>query len=415
MRFSLFIAKRIYNDKDDRKKVSRPAIVIATTGVAIGLAVMILTVAVVLGFKHSIRDKVMGFGCHIQVEDFMAFQRSDIFPLVVGDSLMGVMRDIEGVAHVQRYATTNGILKTDEDFLGIQFKGVGPEYDTSFLEAALTAGEIPTFSDSTSTNNIVVSQATADLLKIEAGDRIFAYFINNEGVRTRRFTVAGIFQTNMSMFDNSLCFTDLYTARKINGWEDDECSGAEVAVGSVEEIEEVADRFVDAINRTSDGRGHVICSRTIYESYPSIFGWIDLLDINVWIILALMVCLAGITMISGLLIIILERTQMIGVLKALGAKNSTIRSTFLWFATFIIGRGMLIGDAVAVAIMVVQNATGLLKLDPTTYYISKVPMEVDIPIIVAINAATLIICVVILVAPSFLVSHIRPARSMRYE
>lgn len=415
MRFSLFIAKRIFNDKDDRKKVSRPAIVIATTGVAIGLAVMILTVAVVMGFKHSIRDKVMGFGCHLQVEDFLAFQRSDIYPLVVGDSLMDVMRKIDGVSHVQRYASTNGILKTDEDFLGIQFKGIGPEYDTSFLESALTAGEMPVFSDSMSTNKIVVSQTTANLLRLEVGDRIFAYFINSDGVRTRRFTVAAIFQTNMSMFDSSLCFTDLYTAKKINGWEHDECSGAEVSVENLEELEKVEESFVNTINRTSDGRGHVICSRTIYESYPSIFGWIDLLDINVWIILALMICLAGITMISGLLIIILERTQMIGVLKALGAKNSTVRTTFLWFATFIIGRGMLIGDAVAVVIMVVQNTTGLLKLDATTYYINRVPMEVDLPIIVAINAATLIICVLILVAPSFLVSHIRPARSMRYE
>lgn len=415
MRFSLFIAKRIFNDKDDRKKVSRPAIVIATTGVAIGLAVMILTVAVVMGFKHSIRDKVMGFGCHLQVEDFLAFQRSDIYPLVVGDSLMDVMRKIDGVSHVQRYASTNGILKTDEDFLGIQFKGIGPEYDTSFLESALTAGEMPVFSDSMSTNKIVVSQTTANLLRLEAGDRIFAYFINSDGVRTRRFTVAAIFQTNMSMFDSSLCFTDLYTAQKINGWEHDECSGAEVSVENLEELEKVEESFVNTINRTSDGRGHVICSRTIYESYPSIFGWIDLLDINVWIILALMICLAGITMISGLLIIILERTQMIGVLKALGAKNSTVRTTFLWFATFIIGRGMLIGDAVAVVIMAVQNTTGLLKLDPATYYINRVPMEVDLPIIVAINVATLIICVLILVAPSFLVSHIRPARSMRYE
>lgn len=415
MRFSLFIAKRIFNDKDDRKKVSRPAIVIATTGVTIGLAVMILTVAVVMGFKHSIRDKVMGFGCHLQVEDFLAFQRSDIYPLVVGDSLMDVMRKIDGVSHVQRYASTNGILKTDEDFLGIQFKGIGPEYDTSFLESALTAGEMPVFSDSMSTNKIVVSQTTANLLRLEAGDRIFAYFINSDGVRTRRFTVAAIFQTNMSMFDSSLCFTDLYTAQKINGWEHDECSGAEVSVENLEELEKVEESFVNTINRTSDGRGHVICSRTIYESYPSIFGWIDLLDINVWIILALMICLAGITMISGLLIIILERTQMIGVLKALGAKNSTVRATFLWFATFIIGRGMLIGDAVAVVIMAVQNTTGLLKLDPATYYINRVPMEVDLPIIVAINVATLIICVLILVAPSFLVSHIRPARSMRYE
>lgn len=415
MRFSLFIAKRIYKDKDDRKKVSRPAIVIATMGVAIGLAVMILTVAVVLGFKHSIRDKVMGFGGHIQVEDFLAFQRSDIYPLVVGDSLMDVMRGIEGVSHVQRYASTNGILKTDEDFLGIQFKGIGPEYDTGFLESALTGGEMPVFSDSASTNKIVVSQATANLLRIDVGDRIFAYFINSDGVRTRRFTVAAIFQTNMSMFDSSLCFTDLYTTRKINGWEEDECSGAEVSVGDLGDLEKVEDSFVSDINRTSDGRGHVICSRTIYESYPSIFGWIDLLDINVWIILALMICLAGITMISGLLIIILERTQMIGVLKALGAKNSTVRSTFLWFATFVIGKGIIIGDAVALTIMVVQNTTGLLKLDPTTYYISKVPMEVDIPMIVGINIATLIICVVILVAPSFLVSHIRPARSMRYE
>ncbi len=415
MNLSFFIAKRIYSDKGDKRKVSRPAIHIATAGVAIGLAVMILTVSVVLGFKHTIRDKVIGFGSHIQVANFLTMQSSDPYPICIDDSIMRVIKGIEGVAHVERFALTQGILKTDEDFLGISFKGIGPEYDLSFIKSNLKSGSLPSFSDSANKGNLLLSSATADKMNLKTGDKVYAYFISDTGVKMRRFTVSGIFQTNMSQFDNSLCFTDLYTARKLNNWDGQLCSGAEVRVADLQLIDAVASRIADKVNRTTDHEGNIFSSQTIYECYPQIFSWLSLLDVNVWIILALMICVAGFTMISGLLIIILERTQMIGVLKALGMKGASVRHTFLWFAVFIIGKGMLIGDLLAAAIIVLQRQTGFISLDPTTYYVSEAPTEVNLPAFLLVNAATLLISVLVLVGPSFLISHIHPAKSMRYE
>ena len=415
MNISFFIAKRIYSDKGDKRKVSRPAIHIATAGVAIGLAVMILTVSVVLGFKHTIRDKVIGFGSHIQVENFLTMQSSDPYPICIDDSVMKVIKGIEGVEHVERFALTQGILKTDQDFLGMSFKGIGPEYDLSFIKSNLKSGSIPSFSDSANKGNLLISSATADKMNLKAGDKVFAYFISDNGVKVRKFTVSGIFQTNMSQFDNALCFTDLYTARKLNNWDGELCTGAEISVGDLQQINAVSLRIADKVNRTSDHEGNIFTSQTIYEAYPQIFSWLSLLDINVWIILALMICVAGFTMISGLLIIILERTQMIGVLKALGMKGSSVRHTFLWFAVFIIGKGMLIGDILAAAIILLQRHTGFISLDPATYYVSEAPTEINIQAFLLINVVTLFISVLVLVGPSFLISHIHPAKSMRYE
>lgn len=415
MNLSFFIARRIYSDKGDRRKVSRPAIHIATAGVAIGLTVMILTVSVVLGFKHTIRDKVIGFGSHIQVENFLTMQSSDPYPICIDDSVMRVLKGIEGVKNVERFSLTQGILKTDEDFLGISFKGVGPEYDMSFIEANLKSGSVPKFSDSANKGSLLISSTTADKMRLKAGDKLFAYFISDSGVKVRRFTISGIFQTNMSQFDNSLCFTDLYTVRKLNGWDGDLCTGAEVKVADLQQLVAVANRIADKVNRTSDHEGNVFTSQTIFEAYPQIFSWLSLLDINVWIILALMICVAGFTMISGLLIIILERTQMIGVLKALGMKGSMVRHTFLWFAVFIIGKGLLIGDAIAAAIIILQRQTGFISLDASTYYVSEAPTEVNIPAFLLINVVTLLISILVLVGPSYMVAHIHPAKSMRYE
>ena len=378
MNLPLYIAKRIYSDQGDKRKVSRPAIRIATIGVAIGLAVMIITVSVVLGFKHTIRDKVVGFGSHIQVHNIMNYNGSDPHPICANDSLMKAIESIDGVAHAERFSTTQGILKTDEDFLGVAFKGIAAEYDTTFLHKHLVEGSIPEFSDSVSHYKLLISKMIADKMRLKAGDRVYGYFIDGEDVRTRKFTVSGIYQTNMTRFDETLCFTDLYTASKLNGWTDNQATGIEVIVKDFDRLVETADQFIDNVNRTSDEQGNALTTDTIYELYPQVFSWLELLDINVWIILTLMVCVAGFTMISGLLIIILERTQMIGILKALGARNKTVRHTFLWFSVFIISQGLLFGNIVGIGLVLLQQYTGIITLDPQTYYVSEAPMELNI-------------------------------------
>lgn len=246
----------------------------------------------------------------------------------------------------------------------------------------------------------------AGKLKLKTGERIFAYFFDDNGVRMRRFTIKGIYQTNLKKYDEVMVYTDLYTAVKLNGWEEDQTSGAELTVNDFNKLNETEDYIINKVNRTVDHYGETYSSSTIKDLNPNIFQWLSLMDLNVWIILGLMLIVAGVTMISGLLIIILERTSMIGVMKALGARNKTIRHTFLWFAVFIIGKGMLLGNAIALGILTLQYFTGIIKLDAQTYYVSTVPVEFNWLAIIALNIATLLISIFMLVAPSYLISHI---------
>lgn len=413
--FPLFIAKRLFRERSGQSRVSTPAIRIAILGVAIGLAVMIVSVSVVIGFKHTIRNKVVGFGSHITVADYMTLQSAEQYPVVMNDSMMSVLRNISGVTHVERFAMKQGILKTDSDFLGVALKGVGQEYDKRFIADNMVEGQFPTFSDKASKNQLVISKTMADMLHLHVGDRVFAYFVGDNSVRTRRFTILGIYQTNLSRFDESMAFTDLYSTVRLNGWEPDQVSGAEILVNDFKNIESVENHLIKKVNRTVDRFGESYSSASIYEMYPQIFSWLGLMDLNVWVILGLMVAVAGFTMISGLLIIILERVRMIGLLKALGATNGQVRRTFLWFASMMIGVGLLLGNAIGIAIVLIQRYTGLVKLDAATYYVSTVPVEINITYIVLLNVATLAITMLVLILPSHLISYVSPSRSIRYE
>lgn len=415
MNLSLFLSKRIYAKGDNKKKVSRPAIRIATLGVAIGLAVMLISVSVVVGFKHTIRDKVVGFGSHIQVADMISLETAESFPIQMNDSMMNILRGIDGVKHVQRYANVQGVLKTENDFLGVAIKGVGPEFDSTFIHQNMLEGSIPQFSDSVASNKILISKIIANKLQLKLGEKVFAYFIGDEAPRMRRFVIAGIYETNLTRFDEVTVFTDLHTAVKLNGWKSDQASGAEITVEDFDKLPIYYSNIINKVNKTSDGYGESYSTAAIQELNPQLFAWLDLLDMNVWIILALMVAVASVTMISGLLIIILERTQMIGILKALGARNSVVRRTFMWFGTFIIGKGMLYGNILGLGIIFLQQQFGLIKLDAQTYYVSTVPVEFPVMLFVLINVATLIVSILVLIVPSLLISHIHPAKSMRYE
>jgi lipoprotein-releasing system permease protein len=328
---------------------------------------------------------------------------------------MRKLKKIPNIRHVECYTMTQGILKTDSDFLGVAFKGVGEDYDLSFIRQNMQEGKLPTFSSKKNSNQVVVSRKMADKLHLHVGDKVYAYFIAYDDVRARRFTVSGIYQSNMKQFDDVLCLTDQRTTSRLNDWESDQCSGAEILVKDFDRINETNMAVVELVKNHTDRYGETLSSQTIFEAYPQIFSWLSLLDINVWIILALMVCVAGFTMISGLLIIILERTQMIGILKALGAHNKTVRHTFLWFAAFIISQGLLIGDVIGVGLVLLQQQTGFIHLDPASYYVDTAPMELNIPIIVILNVATLLISVFVLIAPSYLVSHIQPVKAMKFD
>lgn len=414
MNFNLFIAHRLFHDRGEVKKVSRPAILIATAGVAVGLAVMIVSVCVVLGFKKEISSKVMGFGSHVQILNYESVAANSLQPVGIPSSMMEEVAGVPGVSHVQRFCNKEGILKTDEEFKGILLHGVGPEFDPEFMKAHLEKGEFPAFSDTASTNQIVVSRQIADELHLDVGSKVYAYFFENS-VRTRRFTVTGIYCTHLTEFDQALVFTDLYTCRRLNAWQPDQYSGLEIEVGDLERLDEVTHALVRQVNRQTDGYGASYIVMSVKELYPQIFAWLDLLDVNVWVILILMVAVAGFTMISGLLIIILERTNFIGVMKALGATNRSIRHIFLYFAVFVMGRGMWWGNVAGLGLVALQHYGGVFRLDASTYYVDTVPVLLNVGYVLAINVATLLICVLSLVIPSFLVSRIHPAKSIRFE
>ena len=415
MDWKLFVAGRIYRNREGGKEVSKPAVLIARWGIAIGLAVMIVSVAVVFGFKYEVRDKVVGIGSDIAITNFDAQKSYETKPIAAGDSLMEVLRSTEGVKHAQRYSTKPGMIMTDENFLGMVLKGVSQEYDWTFLKRHLQEGEIPAFSDTASTNRVLVSRTIANKLHLKLGDKLYTYYISAENVRARRLEVAGIYQTNFSIYDDLFLLTDLYTVNRLNAWEKDQVSGIELEVADAAHLEAVKISLQAEVDMLKDEYGGTYYTQTVEEQNPQIFAWLSLLDVNVWVILALMMGVAGFTMISGLLIIILERTNMIGVLKALGADNLAIRKVFLSFSVFLIGKGMLWGNIIGLAFVGVQSCFHPFKLDPATYYVDSVPVEFGVWWWVLLNVCTLVVSVLMLVGPSYLIAHIHPAKSIRFE
>ena len=415
MSFELFIARRIYGDKTEGQRFSRPAVRIAMAGIAIGLIVMIISVAVVMGFKREVSGKVIGFGAHAQILSLTQDQNYVIYPVVTNDSLKDVVKHTHGVKHLQEFATIAGMLKTDDDFRGVQIKGIGEDYDTRFLERYLTEGTIPSFSSKQSSNNILISQRIANELQLKNEDKVFAYFFVNGNIRARRFIVKGIYETHLAEYDKAMCFTDIRTVRKLNGWEQDESSGLEITVQNFDLVDAVVSRLVERVNHTPDRVGAMRGAFSIRDIAPHIFAWLEVLDMNVMMILILMMAIGGFTVVSGLLIVMLERISMIGTLKALGATNMQVRRVFQHFAVMLVGKAIIIGDIVALAICFLQKHFNFIKLDADTYYIDSVPIELQWLPILLINLAVLLISSIVIFASSFLVSIKGPATTIRWE
>ena len=414
MSLSLFIARRIYRESDGGKQVSRPAVLIAMAGIAIGLAVMIIAVAVVIGFKSEVRNKVIGFGSHIQITNLDAVSSYETHPIVVGDSMMTALADYPEISHVQRFSTKPGMIKTDDAFQGMVLKGVGPEFDPHFIKEYLVEGEIPVFSDSVSTNQVLISKALATKMKLKLGDKIYTYYIQDD-IRARRLTIAGIYQTNFSEYDNLFLLTDLNLVNRLNGWQPEQVTGVELQVKDYDKLEDITYEIATDIDNRQDELGGVYYVRNIEQLNPQIFAWLDLLDLNVWVILILMIGVAGFTMISGLLIIILERTNMIGILKALGENNTSIRKIFLYISFFLIGKGMIWGNVIGIVLCLVQSYFRVVKLDPSVYYLDAVPIDLTVFSIVLLNIGTLAAAMLMMLGPSYLITKIHPAKSIRFE
>lgn len=413
--FPLFLARRMYSNNDKRHKVSKPAVTIAVAGITAGLVIMLLSIGITNGFKKEVREKVIGIGTHIQVGSYDRTESYESHPIVANDSLMKVLAEnSENVAHIQRYTTKAGMLKTDNQVQGFVLKGVGQEYDLTFIRKHLKAGEIPLFTDSVASNEVLLSEQLAEKMGLKVGDKIHTYYVE-DNVRTRRLTIKGIFRTNFAEFDNLFMLTDIYTANRLNKWHKDQASGMEIRLKEPARLEETTLQIGDVVNRKTDPYGNAYLALNIEQLYPSIFSWLQVLDTNVWVILILMTGVAGFTMISGLLILILERTNMIGLLKALGATDSTIRRIFLYFTAMLIGKGLLLGNIIGLLLVWLQQSCNIVHLDPTTYYVDTVPIQLDLTSIMLLNLSTLVVSMLMLIGPSSLISRIKPAKSMQFE
>lgn len=415
MSFEFFIAKRIYADQSaDGERFSRPAIRVALLGVAIGLAVMLISLAVVLGFKREVSSKVIGFGSHIQVVSITQNQRYEMLPVLTNDSLVKTIEGIRGIKHVQKFANKLGILKTDDDFCGLNFKGIGEDYDKSFLESCLVQGEMPSFSAGEASNEIVISQKVASDLGVKVGDKIFAYFMGEENMRARRLTIAGVFETHMADYDENLAVTDIYTVRRLNGWEKEQSSGLEITVHDFEQVDELT-RTLHFLHRNTDRNGVTYGVFSIKEIAENTFAWLAVLDMNVMMILVLMMLVSAFTVVSGLLIIMLERINMIGTLKVLGATNASVRKVFNRFSIMLVGRGLLWGNAVGLLLCILQQQFKIVSLDASVYYIDAVPIAFDWLLILLVNIITILVSIAVISGSSHLISIGKPSETIRFE
>ncbi len=415
MNTELFIAKRIYKgDKKNEKRVSSPAIKIAISGIALGLAVMIVAVCIIIGFKKEIREKVAGFEAHIQITAFDNNVSYEYSPIAFSDTLARKLLSHPEIRHIQGFISKAGIIKTDTDFQGIVLKGIGDDYDWSFFKKNLIEGKVFTANDTSTSNPAIISKTIADKLRLKLGDSFTTYFVQNP-IRARRFKITGIYQTNFEDYDKLYVITKKDIPAKLNDWDDDMVSGIEVLINDFNKLDEVAQDLFFEMSRYQDRLGNALYVRSIKDINPMIFNWLSLLDMNVWVIIILMIVVSGFTMISGLLIIILERTNMIGILKAMGARDFSIRKVFLYLSAFLIGQGMIWGNVFGLLLCFIQKTFHIIKLNPSIYYLSAVPIDMNVLYLILLNLGTLIVSLLMMIGPSYLVAKITPAKSIQFE
>lgn len=413
MNYSLFIARRLLKQKTGR--LSRPVVKVATAAIALGVAVMIISVSVGTGFKKEVRDKIIGFGTHLQLVSYDFNRSYETNPINVDSSLCERLLHVDGVNSIQPFIVKPGIIKTDDAIQGVALKGVDGSYDWTFISSVMEdGGHLHIVPDSTS-SGIVLSRRLADMLKLSVNDPVRMYFIQNEKIRARRFTLEGIFDSHFPEFDEKMAFVDMRQLAKLNGWNDNQISGYEVLLSDFDIMNRVAGDVGYITSGYVSKDDSFIRVQSITELQPQIFGWLSLLDMNIVVILSLIIAVAGLNMISGLLILILENTNTIGILKAMGTPNADVRKVFVYMAIYIIGRGMIIGNVVGIALCLLQKYTGLVALDPENYYLDTVPMLISPLTIVMLNFGTLALTTLMLVGPSYIVSKITPAKSIRFN
>jgi lipoprotein-releasing system permease protein len=414
MNLPYFIAQRLIRGRREGTSFSRPINVIAIIGIAMGLAVMILAVSTLTGFKKTIREKVVGFGSNIQIMHFDSNLSFETVPISDTQEFIPKIKKISGISHIQVFATKAGIIKTDEDIQGVVLKGIGSDYDWSYFQSNLVDGSVFTVTDTGRSDKVIISKKISDMLKLRTGDTVVMHFIQDPP-RMRKFTISGIYETSLEEFDKMYVFCDIGHIKRLNGWDDDMVSGFEIFIDDFDKLDALTLEVRDALGYRLIEDEAKFKVTNIRTKYPQIFDWLNFQDINVIIIILLMLIVAGFNMISGLLILILEKTNMIGVLKALGSEDRTIRRVFIYQAAFLIGKGLLWGNIIGIGLSFLQLKTGMISLDPTSYYIKTVPVNLELAHILLLNAGTMAVIIIMLLVPSQLISRITPVKAIRYD
>lgn len=406
MNTPLFIAKNM-GKAHKGKTFSGLIKFISVLSITLGLAVMITAMAVVTGFQDEIRNKVIGFGSHIQITNFDYNVSYEPQPIASDQHFLSELNLIPGVRHVQAYATKPGIIKTDEDIHGTVLKGIGKDFDWSFFRDRIQQGNILDLNDSVRSNEVIISKYIANRLQLNPGDNIIVYFIQDPP-RMRRFDVAGIYETGLEELDQVFILADIRHIQRLNDWEPNQVGGIEILVDDFGNIQNIAEEVFEVMP-------YNLHARSIREIYPQLFDWLALLDMNVYVILVLMVLVAGINMITTLLLLVLEKTQLIGILKALGGSNEFVRKVFLYNAAFLISKGLLWGNIAGIAFCLIQDHFGVIKLQQDSYYVSEVPINLEVMHVLLLNAGTFAICMAMLIIPSHIITRITPVKAINFR
>ena len=405
-----FLAKRFFRGHTNtRRGASKPAIRVAICGIALGLAVMLLSVSVLAGFKEELTKKITGFAAEIEVLNLATLQLPDAHPISLPPYIEEKIQNIENVTHLQKVALKIGVLKTGTHFKPIHLKGIDETYDTTYLNETLIEGRLPVLSPDSATNEIVLSRRIANTLDLKVGERIYAYFFE-DNIKMRRMHIVGIYDTNLKQFDESTVITDRYTVCKLNGWSNKEYSEIELNTASFDKLDQTLLQVREALQGF-----HKISAIAVNEHYPQVFSWLNILNTNVWVVLALMLGVAVFTVSSGLLIIMLERTPAIGILKAMGATDGQLRATFIKLAMLITARGVLLGNTIALTLLILQQKFHFVKLDPDHYYVTEVHVVINPYIIVLINAVTVLLIFLSLFIPTLVLSKITPVKAIKFD
>ena len=414
MNIEYFIAKRLASSKESGNQLSRLMSIVAIVSIALGMAVMILTVAIVTGFKNEISDKLVGGNSHIQITNLDSNYSFETNCIEYDSLFFNQLLEIKGIKHIQKFITKGGIIKTETDNQGVMLKGIDTDFNWTFFSSCLLDGQIFSVSDTATTNDILISKKLAQLLRLKTGDKFDAYFVQDPP-RLRRFTVCGIYSTQLDEIDKSLVLCDIKHLQKIYGWSKSQISGIEIQVDDIKNIENLTYEVSDKVIFKTYNDGSRLSVNNIQQLYPHLFAWLDLLDTNVIIILLLTIVVAGFNMVSGLLIMLLERTSMIGVLKSLGMQSINIRKLFLYRTSFIVVKGLIIGNVIGIACCLLQQHFAIIKLDAASYFVTTVPINLNMFHVLLLNILSITAIMLVLIIPSQIITKISPEKTIRFE